>query len=77
MRPTETHLPVQFCCFHIAEAVRLRARQQENVSLSKRKHTDNTETLREKPSAGAGGEQETREAEVGRLLEQNHFFSDE
>lgn len=42
--PPKTHSPIQFGRFHVAEAVRFGARQQQDVSLFETKHTSNTET---------------------------------
>lgn len=48
--PVKTHLPVQFGCFNIAEAVGLRAGQQQDVSLLRTKHTDHTKIPKTKLS---------------------------
>lgn len=37
--PAKTHSPIQFSRFHVAEAVRFRAGQQQDVSLFETKHT--------------------------------------
>lgn len=42
--PPKTHLPIQFSRFHVAEAVRFRAGQQQDVSLFERKHTNDPDT---------------------------------
>lgn len=44
--PAKTHSPIQFSRFHVAEAVRFRAGQQQDVSLFETKHTNNTERPR-------------------------------
>lgn len=48
--PVKTHLPVQFCCFNIAEAVGLRAGQQQDVSLLRTKRTNHTKIPKTKLS---------------------------
>lgn len=53
--PAKTRLPVELSCFDIAEAVGLRAGQQQDVSLFKTKHTHHTEVPKAKLSSRAAG----------------------
>ena len=72
--PAETRLPIEFCCFDIAEAVGLRAGQQQDVSLFRTKHTDNTEIPKAKLSASTAGRSGDEACRVYSLTGIKSFF---